>query len=127
MAIKNYHQQVWDLRKQIVQDIEEIVRKNGNHITIPFYYDEDEIDEDIKTLIDDEIYDVRPSEGINTHIEIVNHCGYIQQIDVVALAYRLGDVEVISKESRCHCISEVSRMSDLAELYEIVATKYGTN
>lgn len=115
---KNYRQQVWDLRKEIEQSIEEIVRNNDNHINIPFYYDEDEIDDDIKTLIEDE-YDVRAENGVNLYVEVINYCGYIQQIEVVAISInRRGEVGLVSKSSNTHYISDVARMEDLVEIYE---------
>lgn len=118
---KNYRQQVWDLRKEIEQSIEEIVRNNGNHINIPFYYDEDEIDDDIETLIEDE-YDVRAENGVNLYIEVINHCGYNQQIEVVAVCRNSrGEVELVSKNSNIHYISDVSRMEDLVEIYERIS------
>lgn len=118
---KNYRQQVWDLRKEIEQSIEEIVRNKGNHINIPFFYDEDEIDDDIETLIEDE-YDVRAENGVNLYIEVVNHCGYIQQIDVVAVCCNgRGEIELVSKDSNIHYIGDVSRMEDLVEIYERIS------
>lgn len=61
---KSYRQQVWDLRKEIEDSIANIVSNKGNNINIPFYYDEDKIDDDIKTLIEDG-YDVRAENGVN--------------------------------------------------------------
>ena len=117
MEKKNYRQQVWDLRKQIEQSIEEIVRNNENQINIPFFYDEDFIDDDIETLIEDG-YDVRAEDGVNFYIEVVSYCEYIQQIEVVAICYRMGDVELIGKDSKLHRLADVLRMEDLVEIYE---------
>lgn len=117
---KNYRQRVWDLRKEIEQSIEEIVRNNENQINIPFYYDEDIIDDDIETLIEDK-YDVRAENGVNLYVEVINYCCYIQQIEVVAICYRMGDVELIVKDSKSHRLADVSRMEDLVEIYERIA------
>ena len=118
---KNYRQQVWDLRKEIEQSIEEIVRNNDNHINIPFYYDEDEIDDDIETLIEDE-YDVRAENGVNLYVEVINYCGYIQQIYIVAVCCNSrGEVELVSKDSNIHYLTDVARMEDLVEIYERIA------
>lgn len=118
---KNYRQQVWDLRKQIEQSIEEIVINNDNQINIPFFYDEDEIDDDIETLIEDE-YDVRAENGVNLYVEVNNHCGYIQQIYIVAVCCNCrGEVELVSKDSNIHYLTDVSRMEDLVEIYERIA------
>lgn len=118
---KNYRQQVWDLRKEIEQSIEEIVRNNDNHINIPFYYDEDEIDDDIETLIEDE-YDVRAENGVNLYVEATNYCGYIQQIYVVAVCCNnRGEVELVSKDSNIHYLTDVARMEDLVEIYERIS------
>jgi hypothetical protein len=115
---KNYRQQVWDLRKEIENSIANIVSNKGNNINIPFYYDEDEIDDGIKTLIEDG-YDVRAENGVNLYIEVINHCGYIQQIDVVAVCRNSrGAVELVSKDSNLHYIADVSRMEDLVEIHE---------
>ena len=115
---KNYRQQVWDLRKEIEDSIANIVSNKGNNINIPFYYDEDEIDDDIKTLIEDG-YDVRAENGVNLYIEVINHCGYIQQIDVVAVCRNSrGEVELVSKDSNIHYIADVSRIWDLIEIYD---------
>jgi hypothetical protein len=106
------------LRKQIEKSIEDIVISNDNQINIPFFYDEDEIDDDIETLIEDE-YDVRAENGVNLYVEVINHCGYIQQIDVVAVTRSSrGEVELVSKDSNLHYIADVSRMEDLVEIYE---------
>lgn len=118
---KNYRQQVWDLRKEIEQSIEEIVRNNDNHINIPFYYDEDEIDDDIETLIEDE-YDVRAENGVNLYVEVINYCGYIQQIYIVAVCCNSrGEVELVSKDSNIHYLTDVARMEDLVEIYERIS------
>lgn len=120
MEKKNYRQQVWDLRKQIEQSIEEIVC-NKNQINIPFFYDEDLIDDDIETLIEDG-YDVRVGNGINLYIEVVKYCGYIQQIEVVAVCKNnRGEVELVSKDSNIHYLTDVSRMEDLVEIYERIS------
>ena len=117
---KNYRQRVWDLRKEIEQSIEEIVC-NKNQINIPFYYDEDEIDDDIETLIEDE-YDVRAENGVNLYVEITNHCGYIQQIYIVAVCRNSrGEVELVSKDSNIHYLTDVARMEDLVEIYERIS------
>ena len=120
MEKKNYSQRVWDLRQEIEQSIEEIVRNNNNEIHIPFYYDEDVIDDDIETLIEDG-FDVRADNGVNLYIEVINHCGYIQQIEVVAICYRKGNVELISKDSNVHYLTDVSRLTDLVEIYERIS------
>lgn len=118
---KNYRQQVWDLRKEIEQSIEEIVTNNDNQINIPFFYDEDYIDDDIKTLIEDE-YDVRAENGVNLYVEVINHCGYTQQIEVVAVCRSSrGEVELVSKDSNIHYIADVARMEDLVEIYERIS------
>lgn len=118
---KNYRQQVWDLRKEIENSIANIVSNNDNQINIPFYYGEDEIDDDIETLIEDG-YDVRAENGVNLYVEVINHCGYIQQIDIVAVCRdSRGEVELVSKDSNIHYIADVSRMEDLVEIYERIS------
>ena len=117
---KNYRQQVWDLRKEIEKSIEGIVC-DKNQINIPFFYDEDLIDDDIETLIEDG-YDVRAENGVNLYVEVINHCGYIQQIDVVAVCRsNRGEVELVSKDSNIHYIADISRMEDLVEIYERIS------
>lgn len=118
MKKKNYRQQVWDLRKEIENSIANIVSNKGNNINIPFFYDEDLIDDDIETLIEDG-YDVRVGNGINLYIEVVKYCGYIQQIEVVAVCKNnRGEVELVSKDSNIHYLTDVSRVEDLVEIYE---------
>lgn len=118
---KNYRQQVWDLRKEIENSIANIVSNKGNNINIPFYYDEDEIDDDIETLIEDE-YDVRAENGVNLYVEVINHCGYIQQIYIVAVCCNSrGEVELVSKDSNIHYLTDVARMEDLVEIYEKIS------
>jgi hypothetical protein len=118
---KNYRQQVWDLRKEIENSIANIVSNKGNRINIPFYYDEDVIDDDIETLIEDE-YDVRAENGVNLYVEVINHSGYIQQIYVVAVCKNSrGEVELVSKDSNIHYLTDVARMVDLVEIYERIA------
>lgn len=118
---KNYRQQVWDLRKEIENSIANIVSNNDNQINIPFFYDEDDIDDDIETLIEDG-YDVRAENGVNLYVEVINHCGYIQQIDVVAVCRdSRGEVELVSKDSNIHYIADISRMEDLVEIYERIS------
>lgn len=115
MAV-DYRKEIWDLSKRIREDIYAIVLLNDSHINIPFYYDEDDMDDDIQTLIDDE-YDVRAEIGCNLNVETINYCGY-KDIEVVAIQIYKGDVELVDKTSHTHLLSDVTRLNDLAEIYE---------
>lgn len=119
MEKKDYRQQVLLLRKNIEQSIEKIVC-NKKQISIPFFYDEDDIDEDIETLIE-EGYDVRVGNGINLYIGVDNYCGNIQQIEVIAICYRMGSVELIGKDSNLYRLVDVIGIYDLVEIYERIA------
>lgn len=117
MSSKNYYNRISKLRNEIEKSIREIVLNNNNNIFIPFYYDEDFIDNDIETLIEDG-YDVIIGDEPNLCIQITTYGGECKYIDVVAVAFNYGEVEIISKESNFYHISQVSRLVDLAEIYE---------
>lgn len=116
MAV-DYRKEIWDLSKRIREDIYAIVLLNDSRINIPFYYDEDDMDDDIQTLIDEE-YDIRPGVGCNLNVETLNYCSYIKDIEVVAIQIYKGDVELVDKTSHTHLLSDVTKLNDLAEIYE---------
>lgn len=116
MAV-NYRLQAYNLEQQIKEDIKAIVLINDSHINIPFYYDEDDMDDDIQTLIDDE-YDVRAEIGCNLNVETINHCGYINDIEVVAIEIHKDEVILIDKKSHIHYLNDLTRLYDLIAIYE---------
>lgn len=117
MSSNNYYKRISKLRNEIEKSIREIVLSNNNNIFIPFYYDEDEFDNDIETLIEDG-YNVIIGDEPNLCIQITTYSGECKYIDVVAVAFNYGEVEIISKESNFYHISQVNRLVDLAEIYE---------
>lgn len=123
MSSKDYYKRISKLRNEIEKSIREIVlSNNNNNIFIPFYYDEDEIDDDIETLIEDG-YNVIIGDEPNLCIQITTYSGECKYIDVVAVSFSYGEVEIISKESNFYHISQVSRLVDLAEIYHICFKK----
>lgn len=119
MAV-NYRKEIWDLSKRIREDIYAIVLLNDSHINIPFYYDEDDMDDDIQYLIDEK-YDVRAGSGCNLKVGAINYYGHINDIEVVAIQIYKGAVELVDKSSRTHSLSDVINLTDLAEIYERIA------
>ena len=115
---ENYRKELYDLNQRIQDDIARIVSDNDSFIKIPYFYYEDDIDEDIEVLIEDG-YDVRcEAMGVNLTIEVINYCGYRQEIEVVGLKCHLGEVILISKDSNTHYLRDVISMYDLITIYE---------
>ena len=117
--MKNYSEKLWLLRQEIIADIKEILLSNGNRVYIPFFYDEDEIDDDIETLIEDE-YNVQIGNDCdNLLLYTEGYCGYRSHIYVVAVHLEKdGSIIIITKQSNIVYIEDVHDLHELVKLYE---------
>lgn len=123
MSKTNYVDKIWWLRIEIENNFKELIKSKGGNILIPYYYfDEDDIDDDIQTLIDDE-YDVRigcPYD--NMVIPTINMNDYRKDVEVVAFSInkKTDRIEFVSKESNIYDISDIDNIQTLAIIFEKV-------
>lgn len=117
----DYQKRIYDIRKEIENEIINLIKSNkDNFVKIPYYCEEDYIDDEVEQLIEDG-YNVIKEDGFNLNVQTINHCGYIQYIDVVALSInKFGDVEIIDKEQNIHILSDVSNLNELSNIYDIL-------
>lgn len=124
--MKKYSEKLWQLRQEIIADIKDILLANGNRVNIPFFYDEDEIDDDIETLIEDE-YNVQVGkDSDNLLIYTENYCGYRSHIYVVAIHLeKNGNILITTKRSNIVYIEDIHDLHDLINLYEALVKETG--
>ena len=117
--MKNYSEKLWQLRQEIIADIKEVLVANKGEVKIPFFYDEDEIDDDIETLIEDE-YDVQVGDkNNNLRLFCQNYCGVQYSVEVVAVHFdKRGNIICVTKSSNIVYIEDVTDLYALADLYE---------
>ena len=120
--MKNYSEKLWQLRQEVIADIKDILLSNGNKVNIPFFYDEDDIDDDIETLIEDE-YNVQVGNNSdNLLVYTENYCDYRSYIYVVAIHLEKdGSIVIVTKQSDIVYIEDVKDLHDIINLYEAVA------
>lgn len=119
--MKNYHNKLEELRNEIINDIKDIINNKGKQINIPFYYDEDDYDADIDTLIEDD-YDVCVgSEYDNINVVLCNYCGFLHNVTIIALKLNNnGKIDIISKNQNIYPISDVYNTIDLIKIYDAI-------
>lgn len=124
--MKKYSEKLWQLRQEIIADIKDILLANDNRVNIPFFYDEDEIDDDIETLIEDE-YNVQVGkDSDNLLIYTENYCGYRSHIYVVAIHLeKNGNILITTKRSNIVYIEDIHDLHDLINLYEALVKETG--
>lgn len=124
--MKKYSEKLWQLRQEIIADIKDILLANGNRVNIPFFYDEDEIDDDIETLIEDE-YNVQVGkDSDNLLIYTENYCGYRSHIYVVAIHLeKNGNIVITTKRSNIVYIEDIYDLHDLINLHEALVKETG--
>jgi hypothetical protein len=117
----DYQKRIYDIRKEIENEIINLIKTNkDNFVKIPYYCEEDYIDDDVEQLIEDG-YNVIKEDGFNLNVQTFNYCGYVQYIDVVAISINKFDVvEIIDKEQNIHILSDVSNLNELSNIYDIL-------
>ena len=117
----DYQKVIYEIRKEIENEIINLIKTNkDNFVKIPYYCEEDYIDDDVEQLIEDG-YNVIKEDGFNLNVQTINYCGYIQYIDVVAISINKFDVvEIIDKEQNTHILSDVSNLNELSNIYDIL-------
>lgn len=123
MSKVNYLEQIFLLKDSIKQDIMDIVNVMGGEIKIPYYYDEDFIDDDIETLIEDG-YDVRvgsPYDNLRVRVTCEDMYEDIERhIEVVAFQVYNDKLEIISSCSNVYSIAQINDVQILALIYETI-------
>lgn len=121
MSKANYLEQIFWLKVNIKHDIMDIVNTMGGEIKIPYYYDEDFIDDDIETLIEDG-YDVRvgsPYDNLRVKVTCEDMYEDIEKdIEVVAVQICNDKLEIISSRSDVYSIAQINDIQILALIYE---------
>ena len=120
--MKMYSEKIRKLRQEIIADIKEILTANNGVVKIPFFYDEDEIDNDIETLIEDE-YDVQVGDkNNNLRLFCQNYCGVHYSVEVVAVHFdKRGDIICVTKSSDIVYIEDVTDLYALADLHDALS------
>jgi hypothetical protein len=118
MEKKNFSEKVWELRNEIIYNIMWKVNANGGEIKIPYYYDEDDYNDDIENLIDDE-YEVFVGKTYdNLSVTIQNYCGYRINADIIALDIKNDRLNVITSKQEVYYATDVYDINDLVNIYE---------
>lgn len=127
MSKKDYVEQVWQLRVDIQNDLRELLKANDGEILVPFYYDEDEVTDDIETLIEDG-YDIREGSSYdNMFVTTLNSNGYRKDVYVVSFRIneRTNRIEFISSECYIYDITDIEDVRVLATIYEKLFKDFG--
>lgn len=120
MEKKDYQEKLWKLRSEIIYDIMWLVNSNNGEIKIPYYYDEDDYNDEIESLIDDE-YEVFVGKTYNNlSVTLINHCGYLIDANIVALEIKNERLNIITSKQDVYYISDVHNISDLIMIYDKV-------
>ena len=126
--MENFDKKLYQLENEIINAIKNVIYFKGNknntpyeELLIPYYYDEDNITNEIEELIE-EGYNVKEgNEYDNLTIDIVNYCGYKLNVSVVALMINTYDeVELITADRESYRISDIVNTRQLINLYEFV-------
>jgi hypothetical protein len=121
--MKDYSRIFQDLKSEIIKSITELVIPNTKTF-IPYYYDEDDIDEDIETLIEDNYNVIVGSVDDNLSVTIENVFSVnVFLIDVVAIINDNGCIKLVSKEQELYYLDNVLLFEDFIKIYEKIANK----
>ena len=120
MEKKNYQEKVWSLRAEIIYDIMWKVIANNKVIKVPYYYEEDDYNDDVESLIDDE-YEVFVGKPYNNlSVTIQNYCGYLIDADIVALEVKDDRLNIITSKQETYYGIDVYNINDLVKIYDAV-------
>jgi hypothetical protein len=121
MEKTNFSEKVWNLKQEIIYAIKHIVfASDGKQVNIPFYYDEDEYNEDVEQLIEDEyeVFTGKPYNNLNIVLE--NYCGYNINADIVSLYIKDNELYVVTSKCDSYRIFDVTNITDLVKIYDAI-------
>lgn len=119
MKKTNFGEKVWSLKQEIIYAIKHIVfSKENNELKIPYYYDEDEYNEDVEQLIDDEYEVFVGKPYCNLNVKLENYCGYNINADIVSLYIKDNELYVVTNKCDSYRIFDVADINDLVRIYD---------
>lgn len=115
----NYAEKLWVMRGEIHADVRELVKAQGGQINVPYFYDEDDMDDDIETLIEDG-YNVQVgSPYANLRVGLMNYCGYRIETEIVALTInKYNNVEIVTSKSEIYQFTDIENIQVMAMVYK---------
>ena len=122
---KSYVERLWWMKKEIINDIKLLIENNGGEIKIPYYYDEDEINDDIETLIEDE-FDVRVGDSYNNMTTTISGYDCIKDVEIVAFTInnKTSLVELITSDSNVYELNDINNIQSLALIYDVLLSNF---
>lgn len=120
-----YVERLWWMKKEIINDFIRIIKDNGGEVKIPYYYDEDDINDDIETLIEDG-FDVQTGSTYDNMTATITSYDCRKEVEIVAFSFneKTQRVEIITSDSSLYELNDIDNIQSLALIYEVLVSRF---
>lgn len=112
---KNFYQQYIQLKHEVTEAIYKMVDEHGGRILVPYYYLDDDVDDDVEQLIEDG-FDVRNGDGDNLTV-LVETGTTLGFVEIVAVKTGKGIV-LITKDSNLYNFQDIATLPGMIAVYD---------
>lgn len=111
---KDFYQQYVQLSNEVIEEVRKLVNEHGGHILVPYYYLDDDVDDDVEQLIEDG-FDVRNGDGDNLTV-LVDTGVTLDLVEIVAVKTGKGIV-LITKDSNLYNFQDIATLPGMIAVY----------
>lgn len=112
---KDFYQQYVQLSNEVIEEVRKLVNEHGGRILVPYYYFDDDIDDDVEQLIEDG-FDVRNGDGDNLSV-LVETGVTLDLVEIVAVKTGKGIV-LITKDSNLYNFQDIATLPGMIAVYD---------
>lgn len=112
---KDFYQQYVQLSNEVIEEVRKLVNEHGGRILVPYYYLDDDVDDDVEQLIEDG-FDVRNGDGDNLTV-LVDTGVTLDLVEIVAVKTGKGIV-LITKDSNLYNFQDIATLPGMIAVYD---------
>lgn len=116
--MKTFGEIINETKDNLIKAITNVVKDNNNLIYIPYYFDEDEWDDNLQELSDDGYNLKTGNSGENLNLEIEIFWGIKENRQIVAIAFQENKCYIIDNEQKTYYLTDIIGIENLNKLYE---------
>ena len=112
---KDFYQQYVQLRNEVIEEVRKLVDEHGGRILVPYYYIDDDIDDDIEQLIEDG-FDVRngDDDNLTVLVETGTTLGFVEIV-----AVKTGkDIVLTTKDQNLYNFQDIATLPGMIAVYD---------
>lgn len=103
------------LSNEVIEEVRKLVNEHGGRILVPYYYLDDDVDDDVEQLIEDG-FDVRNGDGDNLTVLVATRTT-LDFIEIVAVETGKGIV-LITKDSNLYNFQDIVTLPGMIAVYD---------